>query len=149
MPTNDPQAHTAARAAREAGRDRAQAKRNNGRTGSIQVRLPADLKARLDAAAEERLLASNVLIIKALEDFLDRLLPVDETLLTRPEQAARTVVHIQGEVLAPADYVTQAQHHYEHNRGDHAEQYASGCADCDADQRPTEGSRPIDVEGTR
>lgn len=70
-----------AQAARDAGR----AKRDNGRSGSIQVRLPADLKARLDQAAEDRVLGTNLLIVKGLEDYLSRLIPVEELELTRSD----------------------------------------------------------------
>ncbi len=47
------------------------------------VRLPADLHARLQEAADERDLSVNFLVIKAIEDFLDHLIPANELRLTR------------------------------------------------------------------
>lgn len=48
-----------------------------------QVRMPVDLHAQLAAAAEERMLSVNYLITRAIEEYLTRLVPVDE--LTRVE----------------------------------------------------------------
>jgi predicted HicB family RNase H-like nuclease len=47
------------------------------------LRFPADLHERLRAAAEERDLSVNYLVVKAVEEFLDRLIPADELRLTR------------------------------------------------------------------
>jgi predicted HicB family RNase H-like nuclease len=48
------------------------------------VRLPPGLHDRLRNAADERHVSVNFLIVKALEDYLDRLIPIDEVELTRP-----------------------------------------------------------------
>ena len=55
---------------------------SNRRTATA-IRLPADLHDQLVAAAEERMVSANWLVIKALEDFLPRLIPVDELTLVR------------------------------------------------------------------
>ena len=47
------------------------------------VRLPEQLHDRLRTAADERGLSINFLVTKAVEDFLDRLIPADELRLTR------------------------------------------------------------------
>lgn len=47
------------------------------------VRMPADLRARLLAAAKERELNANYLMCRAIEEYLDRLIPADELRLTR------------------------------------------------------------------
>jgi predicted HicB family RNase H-like nuclease len=47
------------------------------------VRLPPDLHDRLRRAAEERQVSVNYLIQKSLEDYLQRLIPIDEIDLTR------------------------------------------------------------------
>ena len=47
------------------------------------IRFPEELHERLKQAAEERDLSINFLVVKAVEDFLDRLLPVEEFRLTR------------------------------------------------------------------
>lgn len=47
------------------------------------LRLPHELHARVRAAAEERDVSINWLVVKAVEDFLPRLIPVDEFRLTR------------------------------------------------------------------
>jgi len=57
-------------------------KRHDART-STGVRFRTDLHERLVAAAEERDLSVNWLVNKAVEDFLDRLIPADELRLTR------------------------------------------------------------------
>lgn len=46
-------------------------------------RLPKDLHARLTEAAAERDLSANFLAVKALEEFLDNLVPADQLRLTR------------------------------------------------------------------
>jgi predicted transcriptional regulator len=48
------------------------------------VRLPESLHLRLKAAADDRDVSVNLLVTKALEDYLDRLVPADEILATRP-----------------------------------------------------------------
>jgi len=50
----------------------------------ISIRLDPDLLARLEEAATERGLSRNVLIERALGDFMDRLIPLDKVQLTRP-----------------------------------------------------------------
>jgi len=47
------------------------------------IRFPDELHERLKVAAEERDLSINFLVVKAVEDFLERLLPADEFRLTR------------------------------------------------------------------
>jgi hypothetical protein len=53
------------------------------------VRLPPELHQRLRAVADERHVAVNYLVVKALEDYLQRLIPIDEVALTRPVQRSR------------------------------------------------------------
>lgn len=48
------------------------------------VRLPEELHDRLREAARERDLSANYLVIRALEEYLDRLVPIEEFSLTRP-----------------------------------------------------------------
>lgn len=52
------------------------------------VRLPDDLHARLKAASEERDLSMTVMVNKAVTQFLDRLIPVDEIRRTRSKENA-------------------------------------------------------------
>jgi predicted HicB family RNase H-like nuclease len=47
------------------------------------IRFPDGLHDQLKAAAEERDLSINYLVIKAVEQFLPRLIPADELTLTR------------------------------------------------------------------
>lgn len=47
------------------------------------VRLPESLHARLHAAATDRELSANFLVVKALEHYLDRLIPTEELQLLR------------------------------------------------------------------
>ena len=47
------------------------------------VRLPRSLHEQLHAAADERQVAANLLVVKALETFLAQLTPVDELALVR------------------------------------------------------------------
>ncbi len=56
---------------------------------STSIRLPVDLHQRLSVAAEERELSVNYLVNKAIADFLDRLIPADEIMLTRPRNDIR------------------------------------------------------------
>lgn len=53
------------------------------------LRLPRDLHARLSAAADERGVGMNWLIVRLLDESMDRLIPVSELLLTRSEEARR------------------------------------------------------------
>ena len=56
------------------------------------VRLPRSLHEQLHEAADERQVAANLLIVKALETFLAQLTPVDELTATGPvSQAPGTV----------------------------------------------------------
>jgi predicted HicB family RNase H-like nuclease len=50
---------------------------------STCIRLPEDLHGRLAAAAAERDVSMNYLVTKAVEQFIDRLVPVDEMRWTR------------------------------------------------------------------
>jgi hypothetical protein len=43
----------------------------------------------LRTVADERHVAVNYLVVKALEDYLQRLIPIDEVALTRPVQRLR------------------------------------------------------------
>ena len=47
------------------------------------IRLPAELHRRLRDAADDRDLSVNYLVVKAVEEFLERLIPADELRLTR------------------------------------------------------------------
>jgi predicted transcriptional regulator len=47
------------------------------------IRFPDELHDRLKEAADQRDLSINFLVVKAVEDFLPRLLPADEFRLTR------------------------------------------------------------------
>lgn len=47
------------------------------------IRVPEDLHGQLARAAEERDLSVNYLVVRAIEDFLDRLIPAEEMKLTR------------------------------------------------------------------
>ncbi len=53
---------------------------------SMGLRIPRELHARLEQAAMERDVALNWLVTRAIEDFLPRLLPLDEILWTRREE---------------------------------------------------------------
>lgn len=47
------------------------------------IRFPEELHERLKDAADERDLSINYLVVKAVEEFLENLIPVDELRLTR------------------------------------------------------------------
>lgn len=47
------------------------------------IRFPDDLHERLRIAAEERDFSINYLVVRAVDDFLGRLIPADELKLTR------------------------------------------------------------------
>ncbi len=49
------------------------------------IRFPEDLHAALKRAAEERDLSINYLVVKAVEDLIEDLIPVEELRLTRPK----------------------------------------------------------------
>ena len=44
----------------------------------LKVRVPVELGERLRVAAEERVVSQNLLVVKAIEFYLERLVPVDE-----------------------------------------------------------------------
>ena len=50
------------------------------------VRVPRALHDRVRAAADERQVAYNLIVVKALEDYIERLVPVDEVVVTRDRQ---------------------------------------------------------------
>jgi len=47
------------------------------------IRVPEHLHGQLAQAAEERDLSVNYLVVRAIEDFLERLIPAEEMKLTR------------------------------------------------------------------
>ena len=47
------------------------------------IRFPEPLHGQLKAAAEEREMSINFLVVKACEEFVDKLLPADEIRYTR------------------------------------------------------------------
>lgn len=47
------------------------------------VRMPKELQSRLHEAATERDVSANLLAVKAITDYLDRLIPADELLVAR------------------------------------------------------------------
>jgi predicted HicB family RNase H-like nuclease len=57
--------------------------RVHGERITTAIRLTPELHAQLLEAASERDLAVNYLVVKAIEDYLPRLIPVDELKLTR------------------------------------------------------------------
>lgn len=54
------------------------------------IRLPTPIHSALQTAADEREVSFNFLVIKAIEDFLPRLIPVSELRLTRPDQVGES-----------------------------------------------------------
>ncbi len=54
-----------------------------GERVQTQVRIPVSIYERLEAEADQRSLSINFLMEKAVEDLLDRLIPVEELRLTR------------------------------------------------------------------
>lgn len=58
-------------------------KTENGDRVTTAVRLPRDLHERLHDEAEARELAVNFLVVRAIEHYLDRLIPADELQLIR------------------------------------------------------------------
>lgn len=55
-----------------------------GRRIGTVFRLPPELHERLKEAARERDVSANLLVTRAIDDFLDRLTPVEDLPLTRP-----------------------------------------------------------------
>lgn len=53
------------------------------RRRTTAIRLPEELHESLRQAAEDRDLSMNHLVVKAVQDFLPRLIPLDEYRLTR------------------------------------------------------------------
>ncbi len=51
------------------------------------IRFPEHLHRRLKEAADERELSINFLVVKAVEEFLDNLIPADELTLTQPRHS--------------------------------------------------------------
>lgn len=47
------------------------------------IRFPEELHERLRVAAEERDFSINFIVVRAVDDFLSRLIPADELKLTR------------------------------------------------------------------
>lgn len=47
------------------------------------IRVPEQLHGQLSEAAEERDLSVNYLVVRAIEDFMNRLIPAEELKLTR------------------------------------------------------------------
>ena len=58
-------------------------KRNPENRVNTNLRLPADLHERLVAAASDRDLSVNWLVNRAIAEYLDRLIPVEELKWTR------------------------------------------------------------------
>lgn len=56
---------------------------NKNRTVIVYVRFSPDLHRRLADAAHERDLSINFLVNRAVEEFLDALIPLDEVVWTR------------------------------------------------------------------
>ena len=50
---------------------------------TTEIRFPEDLHHRLQEAAEQRDLSINFLVVKAVHEFLDHLIPANELTLTR------------------------------------------------------------------
>lgn len=59
------------------------ATKNTSVKSATAIRFPEELHERLRAAADERHFSINFMVVKAVEDFLDRLIPADELKLTR------------------------------------------------------------------
>lgn len=58
-------------------------------TVSVTVRVAPELAERLRTAASERLVSTNLLVTKAIEGFLDDLIPIDELQLTRTPRGGK------------------------------------------------------------
>lgn len=59
------------------------ATKDTANRSATAIRFPEELHERLRTAADERHFSVNYLVVKAVEDFLDRLIPADELKLTR------------------------------------------------------------------
>lgn len=55
----------------------------DGDIAQIQLRLPRPLRDRVHQAARERGLSANALAVRALDYYLERLIPVEELRFTR------------------------------------------------------------------
>jgi predicted HicB family RNase H-like nuclease len=67
--------------------------RGNRRTADasrtqMSIRIPNELRERLKAAADERDLGMNYLAVRAITEFLDRLVPVEDIRWTRSPEAS-------------------------------------------------------------
>jgi predicted HicB family RNase H-like nuclease len=58
------------------------ANRNDGKV-NLHLRIPSELMDRLTKEADDRVVSTNLLAVKALEQYLDRLVPVEEILLLK------------------------------------------------------------------
>lgn len=63
--------------------------REHGERVSTQIRVPVELYDRLAAASAERDLPMNTMVVKAIGNYLDQLVPLDELLLTLEQAAAQ------------------------------------------------------------
>ncbi len=59
------------------------ATKGNSNRSATAIRFPEELHERLREAAEERDHSINFMVVKAVEEFLDRLIPAKELKLTR------------------------------------------------------------------
>ncbi|MEY2462143.1 MAG: hypothetical protein QOH64_281 [Acidimicrobiaceae bacterium] len=57
--------------------------KNDKKRTSTAIRFPVELHSRLQQAADERGFSVNFMVVKAVEEFLGRLIPADELKLTR------------------------------------------------------------------
>lgn len=58
------------------------ANRNDGKV-NLHLRIPPELMDRLTKEADDRVVSTNLLAIKAIEQYLDRLVPVEEILVLK------------------------------------------------------------------
>ena len=75
--------------------------REYGERVTTSVRMPPALYERLRQAADDRVLGVNLLVVSAIESYLDRLAPVDEVLRTREgltDQARSVIVYDAGPI---------------------------------------------------
>jgi predicted transcriptional regulator len=64
---------------------------------NVHLRLEPELLERVNKAAEERYLSVNYLMIRAIEEFLERLIPIDELLQKRGIQRGEGINQYGGE----------------------------------------------------
>jgi predicted transcriptional regulator len=57
--------------------------KNGGSKSATAIRFSEELHDRLRTAADERHYSINFMVVKAVEEFLDRLIPVEQLRLTR------------------------------------------------------------------